>query len=96
VVAFPPELDIVVWAVKAETVSKSSDLARDIFSEAARQGLHLALAELPARIFWPQDETLAADATIVCLRSVVMKPEHAGWMDRIVGILDQAAHRSRS
>ncbi|MEX0733566.1 MAG: pyridoxal-dependent decarboxylase [Steroidobacteraceae bacterium] len=76
VVAFPPELDIVVWAVKAQTASKSSKLARQVFCESARKGLHLALAELPVRFFWPEGETLEGDATVVCLRSVLMKAAH--------------------
>jgi hypothetical protein len=28
--------------------------------------------------------------TIICLRSVLMKPEHREWADRIWGILDEA------
>jgi tyrosine decarboxylase / aspartate 1-decarboxylase len=90
VVAFPPELDIVVWAVKAESLSESSVLARRIFAESAGRGLHLALAELPARFFWPESGTAAADATVVCLRSVVMKAQPAGWVEELRDILDQA------
>jgi glutamate/tyrosine decarboxylase-like PLP-dependent enzyme len=88
VVAFPPELDIVVWAVKAGNLSRSSELARRIFAETGRRGLHLALAELPARFFWP--EAAGADATVVCLRSVVMKAQPAGWVERFRDILNQS------
>jgi len=28
--------------------------------------------------------------TIICLRSVLMKPEHRAWVDRIWSILDAA------
>ena len=42
-----PELDIVVYAVKAPSASRASEKARTIFDEAARRNLHLALIELP-------------------------------------------------
>lgn len=77
--AFEPELDIVAWAARAETVAESSRLAREVFEEAARRDLHLALANLPAAFFpdvWPD-----AEGTVTCLRSCLMKPEHAAWMD---------------
>jgi glutamate/tyrosine decarboxylase-like PLP-dependent enzyme len=90
VVAFPPELDIVVWAIEAGSVARSSQLAREVFSESARRGLHLALAELPARFFWPD----RGDGTVVCLRSVVMKAAQSGWVDRWLEILDQAVTAS--
>ena len=92
VTAFPPELDIVVWAVRAARVSEASAQARLIFNEAARNNLHLALAELPVEFF-----DLAADGmehdhdTITCLRSVLMKPEHLAWVDRIWEILAEAS-----
>jgi len=86
-VAFEPELDIVVWAVKAETAARSSALAREVFESAARRGLHLALAELPARFFWPDDSSIAHDATVVSLRSVVMKAPPSGWVDGLIGAL---------
>jgi glutamate/tyrosine decarboxylase-like PLP-dependent enzyme len=90
VVAVPPDLDIVVWAVKAETVSRSSELARCIFAESARQGLYLALADLPARFFWPENSALAPGATVVSLRSVVMKAVQSGWADQILEVMDKA------
>jgi tyrosine decarboxylase / aspartate 1-decarboxylase len=75
VTAFAPQLDILVWAPK-------SGSAERIFKEAARRNLHLALARLPGAFFGlPGDEVLA-------LRSVLMKPEHEQWMDRIWEILD--------
>jgi len=84
VVAFPPELDIVVWAVRAKSVSEASDRAREIFARAATQGLHLALAELPAAFFNLPSEGQARDLkTITCLRSVLMKPEHALSLDQV-------------
>jgi len=89
--AFPPELDIVVWAVRAGTATEASSLARRIFDEAARRNLHLALAELPAAFFDLAGSGVDADSeTVTCLRSVLMKPEHLPWLDRIWALLDQA------
>ena len=91
VAAFAPELDIVVWAVRAKTSREASARARRVFDEAALRNLHLALAELPARFFDLEGSGVAADAeTVTCLRSVLMKPEHLAWLPRIWAILDEA------
>jgi glutamate/tyrosine decarboxylase-like PLP-dependent enzyme len=87
----PPQLDIVFWAANAATTEASSTLAQQIFDEAARLDLHLALANLPIRFFsqeiWP-----LADPTgyVTCLRSVLMKPEHLLWLDQIAQRLESA------
>src|SRR5580704_13675562 len=44
--AFAPELDIVIFAPRAKSVSEASALSRRIFDAAARRNLHLAVAEL--------------------------------------------------
>lgn len=89
--ALPPELDIVVWAPRAESASGASELSRRVFEAAARRDLHLAMANLPAsllRQWWPE---LRWDAPhITCLRSCLMKPEHLEWVDRIGVILDES------
>ncbi len=91
VTAFAPELDIVVWAPRAARVSDASARSRLIFAEAARRNLHLALADLPIAFFDLEAAGMAADrATITCLRSVLMKPEHLEWVDRIAAILQSA------
>ena len=86
-----PQLDIVVWAVRASTLAESSRRAQRVFDRAAQRGLHLALALLPARFFpaagWSE---AGLDSSVTCLRSVLMKPEHLSWVDRIVEILSQA------
>jgi glutamate/tyrosine decarboxylase-like PLP-dependent enzyme len=85
----PPELDIVVWAPRGARVSDASHLSRRIFDEAARRHLHLALVSLPLHLV--DVETMQRDReTIICLRSVLMKPEHRAWLDRIWQILDAA------
>jgi len=87
---FAPELDIVAWMVKSSRVSESSEIARAVFSGAAEQNLHLALAELPVDFFDVSGAGIERDReTVTCLRSVLMKPEHLDWIDRIWGILDR-------
>lgn len=81
---FEPELDIVVWMPRASTLAEASRRARDIFAEAARCDLHLALAELPAAFFDLAGAGIAADRpTVTALRSVLMKPEHLAWIETI-------------
>jgi tyrosine decarboxylase / aspartate 1-decarboxylase len=95
--AFAPELDIVVFAPRASSISEMSAKSRAIFAAAAHRGLHLAVAELPVSFF----PTLPAGAkgepeTITCLRSVLMKPEHLDWVDRIWEILASATAASQT
>lgn len=92
VTVFEPELDIVVWLPRAERATEASRRSRAIFAEAARRHLHLALAELPMELIGPYAPHMAANReTVTCLRSVLMKPEHAGWVERIHAILGEAA-----
>jgi tyrosine decarboxylase / aspartate 1-decarboxylase len=87
---FPPELDILVWAVRAGTVEASSRLAQQIFAAAAREDLHLALAQLPSRFFSPGSwADQGQQSSVTCLRSVLMKPEHLDWIDAIWSRLSQ-------
>ncbi len=87
----PPELDILVWAPRAKRISEASALTQRIFDEAARRQLHLALVTLPVHLIDVEDMQRDRD-TIICLRSVLMKPEHREWVDRIWSILDAASH----
>jgi glutamate/tyrosine decarboxylase-like PLP-dependent enzyme len=88
---FEPQLDIVVWAVRAESASRSSARAKRVFAAAAQRGLHLALATFPRPMLervdfirdWDEDE-------ITCLRACVMKPEHRQWLSEIVSGLKAA------
>ncbi len=90
-----PELDIVVWAVRSGSIAESSRLARAVFAKAAALELHLALADLPTSFFeagaWtdpPADRR--EPATVTCLRSVLMKPEHLDWLEAIWSRLSHA------
>jgi len=88
----PPELDIVVWAVRGVSASAASRLAREVFAAAARVDLHLALVTLPRSMFdagspvqlWDTDE-------LTCLRACAMKPEQVNWMPEILRRLRLAA-----
>ena len=86
----PPQLDIVVWACAASSAGESSALAQRIFDEAARLDLHLALARLPLALFPPNTWPTGSDLTVLCLRSVLMKPEHLPWLPRIWSFIEKA------
>jgi glutamate/tyrosine decarboxylase-like PLP-dependent enzyme len=86
-----PELDIVVWKLHAESPERASQLAQELFAACAARDLHLALVELPLTWFQPLAGLQAAGSaasgaaarTVTCMRSVLMKPEHEEWLDRI-------------
>jgi tyrosine decarboxylase/aspartate 1-decarboxylase len=92
-VSFEPELDIVIFVPNLNSASSSlteiSARSREIFDVSAKKDLHLALAELPAAFFPNLAATVHRDKpTLTALRSVLMKPEHAQWIDQIHSILD--------
>src|SRR5215467_5677529 len=87
--AFEPELDILCFVPQGESLEEISRKSRQIFALAARQDLHLALAELPAR-FWRRLEGKGPAHTVTCLRSVLMKPEHLEWVEEVVSRLVRA------
>jgi len=84
-----PELDIVVWKPKEENPERASEIAQKIFVGCATRGLHLALVQLPESWFGPA--RFGSAGLVTCLRSVLMKPEHAEWLDRIWARLSAAS-----
>jgi tyrosine decarboxylase/aspartate 1-decarboxylase len=91
-VPFAPELDIVVWAPRARSASRISALSQRIFDAAAKHGLHLALTRMPIHFFSRAPAAFEPDRdTVLCLRSVLMKPEHLAWLPRLWEILSKAA-----
>jgi glutamate/tyrosine decarboxylase-like PLP-dependent enzyme len=89
---FAPELDIVVWAVRAATASATSARAKEKFSAPAKRDQQLAVATLPRALV----ETCGAIANwdaerAVCLRACVIKPSHREWMPEIIARLRDAA-----
>jgi tyrosine decarboxylase/aspartate 1-decarboxylase len=92
VTAFAPELDIVIFAPRAKSISEASGLSRRIFESAAKRNLHLAVAELPTEFWAANLGTMQRDRrTMTCLRSVLMKPEHLEWIPRIWDELSAAS-----
>lgn len=86
-----PELDILVWAPRAGSVSRISGLTQQLFEACAAHNLHLALLKFPTRLLpelWKDVEPDADFAT--CLRSCLMKPQHLDWLDKIWQILDRS------
>jgi tyrosine decarboxylase/aspartate 1-decarboxylase len=88
--AFEPELDILCFIPRGGSLAEVSARSRRIFEAAARNGLHLAVAELPVR-FWKDLQPEDRRETVTCLRSVLMKPEQLEWVEPIIKKLDQAA-----
>jgi tyrosine decarboxylase / aspartate 1-decarboxylase len=93
---FAPELDIVIYAPKADKVSECSKLSQRIFKLAAERNLHLALANLPRKLLEPNFTGLEWDQDkMTCLRSCLMKPEHLDWLDQIYSILSECVNEVR-
>jgi glutamate/tyrosine decarboxylase-like PLP-dependent enzyme len=87
-----PELDIVVYAVAADSTSAASTAAREVFARAAAADLHLAMMEVPSAIVAAYLPAARIDSeSVTCLRSVLMKPEHRDWLDRIMQLLEASA-----
>lgn len=89
-----PELDIVVWAPRAERASDISRLSQEMFDAAAEMDLHLALFSYPAELLkYKWNNVIFDTEQVTCLRSCLMKPEHRDWLDRIWLVLDRAMDR---
>ncbi|MDZ4764567.1 MAG: aminotransferase class I/II-fold pyridoxal phosphate-dependent enzyme [Chloroflexota bacterium] len=82
-VAFPPELDIVIYAPRATSAAAISAETRALFERAAARDLHLAVATLPAALLRPYWDIEWDTERVAVLRSVLMKPEHLDWIDAI-------------
>lgn len=96
-----PELDIVVWKIRAGTPEDASEQAQKIFAACAARSLHLALVQLPQRWFGRPgglngsaiEEAGRTGEMVTCLRSVLMKPEHDIWLERIWAEYDAASRQ---
>jgi glutamate/tyrosine decarboxylase-like PLP-dependent enzyme len=92
--AFPPELDIIIWAPRAERASTVSQLSKALFQAAASENLHLAVANFPKALFentW--QEIIWDQEHVACLRSCLMKAEHLDWVEFIWQALDRATKK---
>jgi tyrosine decarboxylase/aspartate 1-decarboxylase len=87
---FPPELDIVVWAMAGSSASEISYRSESFFNNAGQAFLHLATFRYPGALLkdvwkdveWDQPE-------VTCLRACIMKPVHLDWLERIWEIIDR-------
>ena len=87
-----PELDIVVYAVRADDSAAASERAQRVFEQAAQRDVHLALINLPTHLvtnFLPDMEPTTESTA--CLRSVLMKPEQKDWLGSLVAVLEESA-----
>jgi tyrosine decarboxylase/aspartate 1-decarboxylase len=88
---FPPELDIIIWAPRADSASVVSQLSKDLFQATASENLHLAVANFPKALFKDAWQEIVWDQEQVsCLRSCLMKAEHLNWVKSIWQALDKA------
>ena len=79
-----PEMDIVVWAPNGSSLSQISKRSSELFHEAARKNIHLALINYPKRLLNDNWHQVAKDQEhVTCLRSCLMKPEHLDIVDEI-------------
>lgn len=85
ITSFEPELDIVTWLPKADSIEKINEISNKIFNKAAEKNLHLALANLPAKFYDIKSEK---NQSVTALRSVFMKPEHKNNVNDIYKILN--------
>jgi tyrosine decarboxylase/aspartate 1-decarboxylase len=89
---FEPELDILIWAPKADRASRISERSQTLFHAAAEKNLHLATFQFPAQLVGDKWGDVVMDQeSITMLRSCLMKPAHEEWIDKIWAILDQLA-----
>lgn len=87
-----PELDIVCYAYKGKSLSEISEKSQIIFDKAAERNLHLALFQIPTSQLAKNWDGIEKDsASVTCLRSCFLKPEHEAWIGEIVAILENVA-----
>lgn len=77
-----PETDIVAWTIRGKSTSVMSDLAQAFFKKAEGNHLYLSLYKYQTSKFIDPDFAIDSEY-LVCLRSCVMKPEHADWLGEI-------------
>jgi tyrosine decarboxylase / aspartate 1-decarboxylase len=85
-----PEIDIVIWGVRAECTSDISKKSKQIFNSAADKNLHLAILNYPVKRLPDHWKFVTKDEdNVTLLRSCLMKPEHEDWVDRIWKIVTE-------
>ena len=86
-VIIEPETNIVIWAPEGKSATEISRLSQLLFDRAAEAGLYLATIKLSSE--WLSRHWSDVDfdeATVLCMRSCLMKAEHLDWLDQIWSI----------
>ncbi|MEM7217657.1 MAG: aminotransferase class V-fold PLP-dependent enzyme [Pseudomonadota bacterium] len=84
-----PDLDILVWAPRAPSLSAMSAHSQQLFDRLAARDIHLALLKTPVDLLGPQFAGVERDAAeLVCLRACLMKPEHLDWLPTLIDALE--------
>jgi tyrosine decarboxylase/aspartate 1-decarboxylase len=79
-----PEIDIVIWAPDGSSLSQISKRSAEIFHQAAKKNIHLALINYPASLLNDIWDRIDKDQNhVTCLRSCLMKPEHLDIIDEV-------------
>ena len=85
-----PELDIVAWAVKGRSIAETSKRTSRVFELSAQRNLHLAKLNYPVELLGEHWSSISVDQPFVtCLRSCLMKEEHAEWVGDIFKTLSE-------
>ena len=87
-----PELDIVLWSLKGESLADISARNKRFFDACEVEHLYLALYQIPAgQLPGNFAGILQNRNAVTVLRSCLMKPEHWDWKEKIWEIIDRVA-----
>ncbi len=89
ILPFEPDLDILVYAPKASSISQISEMSSAVFEKAAGLGLHLALYQMDSK-YISNDGVEKDAASVTCLRSTLMKWSHIDYISEIQSLLEQS------
>lgn len=88
---FKPDLDIIIFAPQAHSISEISRKSQALFNHAEKAGLYLALYKMSSNYI--QNEYIHKDASeVTLLRSTLMKWNHIDHIDDIFNILTSSVH----
>ena len=79
-----PELDIVNWFPKGDSVKEISSKSKYIFDAMEKENIYLAMMSYPVRLLdYDFTNTEINSDNMTVLRSVMMKPEHIDYEEKI-------------
>ncbi len=90
-----PELDIVVWIIKAESTQKISELSKLFFKKAEENKLYLSILNLPSSKIEESEIRLDSE-NVTCLRACLMKSEHLDWIDELRDRIDKTMNELKN